>query len=238
MSRRKGTPPAARARKPEARSKSKSAVRNRRAAAAAGSVSPWRRWALPGAAGVLIVAIIVAIVIGNSHGSSTGQSSGSASGETALSTSVGSRAPQGSFTTTTGARQSVSSLRGDATLIWFVTTWCSSCAAGTQAMASNIGKLAANHVRVVEVENAKDLGQEGMSMTSFASRLAGRQVHNPDWTFGVASSALTRTYNPSGYLDIYYLLTPSGRIAFVNSSPAATMGQLLGEASRVSSGKT
>lgn len=232
MSRRKGTPPATRAHTPEARSKS--AARNRRAALAAGSASSWRRWALPGAAGVLIVVIIVAIVIGNS----TSKPSGSTSGESTLNTSVGSRAPQGSFTTTTGATQSVSSLRGHAALIWFVTTWCSSCAAGTQAMASNIAKLAANHVRVVEVENAKDLGQEGMSMTSFASRLAGRQVHNPDWTFGLASSALTRTYNPSGYLDIYYLLTPSGRIAFVNSSPAATMGQLLHEASRVSSSKT
>ena len=238
MSRRKNKASAA----PQGRAgeQSRSAGANRRAAPR--GASPWRRWALPGAAGAAIVAIIAAIAIGNSNANHSshrsGQGSQSTNSEAIASAHVGSSAPAGTFTTTTGVTEPVSSLRGKPALIWFVTTWCSSCAAGTQAMASNIAKLAANHVRVVEVENAKDLGQEGMSMTSFASRLAGRQVHNPDWTFGLASSALTRTYNPSGYLDIYYLLTPSGRIAFVNSSPAATMGQLLHEASHVSSSKT
>lgn len=100
-------------------------------------------------------------------------------------------------------------------------------------MAAEIGKLASDHVKVVEVENAGDLGQQGPSITSFASKLAGHAAHNHDWIFGVASPSLTSAYNPSGYLDIYYLLDASGHIAYINSSPASTMEALLGEAATV-----
>ena len=34
-------------------------------------------------------------------------------------------------------------------------------------------------------------------------------------------------YNPQGYLDVYFLLGSSGRVAYVSSAPASTMSQLL-----------
>lgn len=179
--------------------------------------SRWFGWTV--AAGVVVVAVVAVIAV-------------SASGNGG-SPATGAGAPDGGFTTTSGATETVSSLRGRPALLWFVTTWCSSCQAGTQAMASKVGRLAALGVRVVELENAGDLGQSGPSITAFA-QLAGPASRNPDWTWGVAASSLTTLYNPHGYLDIYYLLNAQGRVVYVNSSPAATMGELLAKASQLS----
>ena len=147
-----------------------------------------------------------------------------------MSLPVGTTAPNGVITTLAGKTETVAGLRGKPALIWFVTTWCSSCQAGTQAMAQHVAALAADGVRVVEVENYADLGQSGPPMQSFAKVLAGSAFSNPDWTFGEASSALTHTYNPKAYLDIYYLLNAKGKITYVNSSPSSTMPALLSAA--------
>jgi len=182
--------------------------------------------ALAGFLAIVVIAI-VATAIAESGGG------GGDAGAAALK--EGSPAPPGSFNTLNGQTRTIASLAGQPTLVWFVTTWCSSCQAGTQAMASEIiGRLERAHVRVVELENAEDLGQEGPSMESFATHLAGEDIHNPDWTFGVASAALTKSYNPEGNLDVYYLLNAEGRIAYINSSPAATREALLAEAEKVS----
>ncbi len=187
-----------------------------------GARRPLRHWAL-GAS--LLAAVVVAVAI--YAGSQKASTPTIASGSSAQSSATAQLAPDGTYSTLTGLPGSVSALRGHATLLWFVTTWCSSCQAGTPAMRAQIPKLAAHHVQVVELELAGALGQAGPPMTEFASQLAGGMVHDPAWTFGTASPTLTRTYDPNGYLDIYYLLTPSGRVAYINSSPAATMGALL-----------
>jgi hypothetical protein len=143
---------------------------------------------------------------------------------------VGSAAPDGSFTTVSGRTETIASLRGHKTLLWFVATWCPSCQAGTQAMAGDLPRLRAAGVQVAEVEDYADLGQPGRAIASFGSRLAGAAYHDPGWTFGTASQALTGAYNPQGYLDIYFLLGPSGRVAYINSAPASTMSQILARA--------
>ena len=177
---------------------------------------------------VALVALVVALHVANA---SSGSSSASgSSGTSGVSLPVGTPAPNGAITTLAGKAETVAGLRGRPTLIWFVTTWCSSCQAGTQAMAQNVATLASDGVRVVEVENYADLGQSGPAMGTFARTLAGSDFSNPDWTFGEASSALTHTYNPKAYLDIYYLINAKGKITYVNSSPGSTMPQLLGAA--------
>ncbi|MDA8072858.1 MAG: redoxin domain-containing protein [Actinomycetota bacterium] len=179
---------------------------------------------------IAVVLALVALVIAL-HVTSSGSSSASgSSGSSAVSLPVGTTAPNGAITTLAGKSETVAALRGKPTLIWFVTTWCSSCQAGTQAMAQNVATLAADGVRVVEVENYADLGQSGPAMGTFAKTLAGSAFTNPDWTFGEASSTLTHTYNPKAYLDIYYLINAKGKITYVNSSPGSTMPQLLGAA--------
>lgn len=171
-------------------------------------------------------AVLAAVVAGVAVAATSGHHGSTATG-------VGARAPDGTFTTAGGGNETVASLRGQPALVWFVATWCSSCQAGTQAMASEIGTFAAHGVRVVELEMADDLGQSGPSIEQFGQQLAGAAYTNRDWTWGVASSGLTSTYDPNGYLDIYYLIDASGRIAYVNGSPGSTMGQLLAQVARV-----
>src|SRR5215471_1218827 len=179
-----------------------------------------RLWWTGAAAGVVAA---VAVVIAATAGGRSTAAGGAAP-------TVGVAAPGGSFTTISGRTETIASLRGHKTLLWFVTTWCPGCQAGTHAMAGDLARLRAAGIQVIEVEDYADLGQPGPAMTSFGPQLAGAAYHDPSWTFGTASQALTRAYNPRGYLDIYFLLGPSGRIAYANSAPASTMSQLLAHA--------
>ncbi len=185
---------------------------------------------------VTVVIVILGLVLGlhfANGGSSAGTSSKPGSNSNAAVPSVGYPAPNGTLTSLAGAQESIASFKGKPTLIWFVSTWCSSCQAGTQTMAQGISKLSADGVRVVEVELYNDLGQSGPSMQQFAKSLAGSEFTNPDWTFGVSSSTLTREYDPKGYLDIYYLLNANGDVYYVNSTPSSTMPSLLQVAGRL-----
>lgn len=185
----------------------------------------------------IVLAVVVVGVALILHFSSSGSSSSANPASVAqvnprmgTPQAVGLAAPNGTLTTVSGEQVSVASLAGKPTLIWFVSTWCSSCQAGTQAMAANIPKLNADGVRVVEVELYKDLGQSGPSMTSFGKALAGSQYSNPNWLFAKSSQGLTQAYDPKSYLDIYYLLNSRGQITYVNGSPGSTMSSLLGQA--------
>jgi thiol-disulfide isomerase/thioredoxin len=189
-----------------------------------------RRWGLGGAgAGVLVVA---GVILGLHYTNRPAPATTTTGPATALP-AIGHPAPAGTFTTLAGQTVNVASLKGQPTLVWFVSTWCSSCQAGTQAMAQNLAKLHAYGVRVEEIELYQDLGQSGPSMGTFAKALAGAQATNPDWTFGVSSVGLTRTYDPQSYLDIYYLLNAKGQVAYVNGSPGSTMPQLLAAARKL-----
>lgn len=190
-----------------------------------------RRWLAGGVIGVVVIVIVAAVVsldgrVAVRHGATSTHSTG----QSPITLRVGSPAPNGSFATLAGASETIAQLRGRPTLLWFVTTWCSSCQASTQALSHELGTLAAEGVRVVEVENYADLGQSGPSMVRFAKVLGGTAASNPDWTFGEASLALTKQYNPAAYLDIYYLVNARGVITYVNSSPIDTMAALLAHA--------
>jgi|SRR5579875_1761427 len=214
-------------RKPIGKPTSKVSATARRPSQARGQAQPQRRWIVRAAIALgLVAAIAVVVAVTASHST---QTQAAAPGQAAPA------ANSASFNTTTGQSETVSALRGQPTLLWLVTTWCSSCQAGTQAMAQEIPTFAAHHVRVVELEVANDFGQSGPPITEFGQQLAGASYHNPDWTWGMASAKLTQTYDPSGYLDIYYLLDRQGRVAYVNSSPGATMGQLLAHVAKVGS---
>lgn len=184
----------------------------------------WARWSI--AAAVVAAGAAAAVV------ATTGGSSKSRATE---ALAIGAQAPDGAFSTVSGQTETIASLRGRPTLLWFVATWCSSCQAGTQAMATAIDTFDRDHLRVVELEQYNDLGQSGPPIAQFGQQLAGTYYNNPNWTWGTASEALTTTYNPKGYLDIYYLLSSSGKIVDIGSSPAATMNQLLSEASTLGS---
>lgn len=146
---------------------------------------------------------------------------------------VGRPAPEGTFTTVSGRQVSVADLRGRPTVLWFVTTWCPSCQTGAKAVAANLDKFKQAGVRVVTVELYKNLGQSGPSIDQFGQTLAGTAYNTADWQFGTASDAMTRSYDPKAYLDVYYLLDRGGNITYVNGSPASTMSDLLTQARKL-----
>jgi thiol-disulfide isomerase/thioredoxin len=202
-------------------------ARARRPGQTKGQAGPQRRWLARAAIALGIVAAIAVLTVVTASNSTRTQAAAAGQAAPAASSAT--------FTTTTGQTESVAALRGQPTLLWLVTTWCSSCQAGTQAMAQQIPTFAAHHVRVVELEVANDFGQSGPPITQFGQQLAGGAYHNPDWIWGMASRRLTQTYDPNGYLDIYYLLNRQGHVAYVNSSPAATMAPLLAQVAKVGS---
>jgi thiol-disulfide isomerase/thioredoxin len=188
-----------------------------------------RRWVI--AAGGVAVLAVAGTVLGL-HYANRPSNSAAASGSAAVP-AVGDPAPPGTFTTLAGQTVDVASLKGHPTLVWFVSTWCTSCQAGTQTMAAYLPKLAADGVKVDEVELYADLGQSGPTLDSFSQQLAGPEATNPDWTFGTSSASLTRTYDPQSDLDIYYLLNAQGQVTYVNGSPGSTMPQLLAAAAKL-----
>jgi thiol-disulfide isomerase/thioredoxin len=176
-----------------------------------------RKWAIAG--GLLAVAVVVLLVLSQRQNVSQ--------------LAVGSSAPAATFTTINGQTVSTASLAGKPTLLWFVTTWCPSCQSGTQVMAQNIRKLQANGVRVVELELYNNLGGQGPAVPSFRQQYAAGAAASPDWTWGTASQQLSTTYDPKGYLDIYYLIDSHGNISYINGSPGSTMPSLLQAARQV-----
>lgn len=178
--------------------------------------------------GVLIV--VAAAVVGIRLGTSSG--SGAAATGSSGPAAVGVPAPNFRFTTASGTPETVASLRGHPTLLWFVATWCSSCQAGTQFLAQQgVASLRAAGVRVVELELYDDLGQSGPTIAQFQHVFASRST-STDWLWGNASQAMSEHYDPKAYLDIYYLLGRNGHIRYVNSSPASTFSELLSAVER------
>ena len=169
---------------------------------------------------VVLVAGVVGIRLGIGSGSGPG-----ATGSHGLA-AVGAPAPNFRFTTTSGTPETVASLHGHPTLLWFVATWCSSCQAGTEFLAQQgMASLRAAGVRVVELELYDDLGQSGPTIAQFEHAFASRST-SADWLWGNASRAMSERYDPKAYLDIYYLLGRNGHIRYVNSSPASTFSEL------------
>lgn len=190
------------------------------------------RWTTAGAAAAVLAAAIAVTVI-TADGRGGGTAGGTTGSGSASLPAPGRLAPPGSFTTAAGSTRTISSLRGRPALVWLVATWCPGCQVGTQAMAAKIAEFSRMHVRVVELEDYQDLGQPGPDIASFGRQFAGAAYHSPGWVFGTASQAMTRAWNPRGYLDIYFLLDSSGRIAYVNSALGSTMSQLLARAARL-----
>ena len=141
--------------------------------------------------------------------------------------SVGDEAPPVSFTLINGTTLNLSQLRGHYILLYFITTWCSGCAAGVETINYYAPLIAAKKILVIVVESYDDLGYQGMPLPQFMQRFGG-QPRN--WFMaGYADLAATEKYNPDGYPDIYYLISDRGVIIYKNVNLASTFSQALDE---------
>ncbi|MEM3215818.1 MAG: thioredoxin family protein [Candidatus Micrarchaeaceae archaeon] len=139
---------------------------------------------------------------------------------------VGSVAPNYRFFLANGSPASLSTYKGNITLLWFVATWCPSCAQGNEAINQNYQFFKQHRIKVVELELYKDLGYSGPSIAAFVDSYAAAAYSNGTIVPALASYNMTIAYDPHGYLDIYYLISGNGTVLYINGSPSATMSQL------------
>jgi thiol-disulfide isomerase/thioredoxin len=174
--------------------------------------------------GAIVTVIVLGLVIYGAYFNGTSNVQTLTLGQTS-SLKVNNSAPQASFVSLNGVSQNLSNYKGKPILLWLVTTWCSSCQAGTTQMKNYINELNGYNTVVLELENYNDLDQSGPPMGSFVSDLVGKTPSN--WITGIASKKMTKLYNPQGLLDIYYLIDPSGKIISIGSAPTSNMGTIL-----------
>lgn len=188
---------------------------------APGTTRRRRRWGILAGALVATLGIGVYAVVG-------GQSSGASA--------VAVRAPNGTFVTASGSTVAIDSLWGRPTLVWFVAGGCASCAASIPAVAAHLGQLARDGVQVLTLGLYGDFrnGHNGVvELLGFGRAAAGGSITRADWTWGMASAALSQAYDPSGTPDVYALIGPGGHIRYRNAVPVSTMPQLLAAAARL-----
>lgn len=190
------------------------------------------------------VVVVVGVAVAATRGIVLARTSSAATTAAAVRPlSVGSPAPNGAFFPIDAAdtdvgqvlRPSDASLlsRVDRpTLVYFIATWCSSCEAGTQVLVHQREALAHVHVHVVLLDLAGDLSNlsplaAAHRLARFAQAFGGPARRDPQWTWGVSSSTLTKTYDPKGLLDVYYLIGRSGRIDYRGSNLASNAPALL-----------
>ena len=139
--------------------------------------------------------------------------------------SIGDAAPNYTFQLENGTYSSISSYYGKPILLWFVATWCSSCAQGNQVVGSNLGFFEQHGVKIVELEQYDDLGSPGMPISGFISKYGGNNTYVQG---GVAGYNMTVAHNtPQTFqLDIYYLISPSGKILYIGDGLAGGISAL------------
>jgi thiol-disulfide isomerase/thioredoxin len=140
---------------------------------------------------------------------------------------IGSYAPSDAFFLANGTKVDLSNYKGHEVVLWFVATWCSGCAQGDEVLNSSYTALNKKGVKVIELELYKDLGYNGENITYFVKSFAPQAYINNVVIPAYASYNMTIAYDHQGYLDIYYLISPSGKILYENSTLATTLPQLL-----------
>ncbi len=139
-------------------------------------------------------------------------------------------APDFTFTTINGTTSRLSSYRGHPVVLWWIATWCTSCQDGTKLFAQNYySQYHAAGVILLQVESYNNLGQPGPSLSSFASSYS--YSSKSDWILGQGSQDGTSTYNPSAYLDYFYVISSQGVVLDAKPSLPQYFGTALQEAS-------
>jgi thiol-disulfide isomerase/thioredoxin len=127
-----------------------------------------------------------------------------------------------------GSKGNLSQFRGHTVLLWFVTTWCSSCQDGAQLLSQQYySALHSKGVVILTVELYNNLGQPGPALNQFANTYGSGS--KSDWLYGTAPRWVTYRYDPNADLDIYYLINSQGNIVDTNVGLPNYLGNIVAE---------
>ena len=135
--------------------------------------------------------------------------------------------PVANYINTLGSQISTASLKGRPSMLWLLSTWCGSCAAGLQSMNAQAEQIRASGLQLVILQTYRNEGGEGPNVTEFVAKWAPTLSHVDNVTIGEATSGLEAAYNPRHYPDIYYLIDAQGRIQSSDTAPSVTMEKIL-----------
>jgi thiol-disulfide isomerase/thioredoxin len=128
-------------------------------------------------------------------------------------TQTGQLAPSFPITLLNGSQTGLSQFHSKPVLLWFVATWCGSCAQGEQILSQQYySQLNLKGVVILVIELYNDLGQPGPNISQFAQTYGGG-ADKLNWLYGTSTQGTTYTYDPQAALDVYYLLNRQGVIA-------------------------
>ena len=137
----------------------------------------------------------------------------------------GDAVPTFTYTLLNGHVLKSKDLAGKPHVLWLVTTWCSSCQAGSSVVADHIDELRQSGVRIVEMRIAQDLGAPGPGLKGFR-KAVGKRADSPNWYWGELTDEQSLALDPKGLADIYYLVDAHGRIVAVDGNPAVSWDRI------------
>lgn len=125
-----------------------------------------------------------------------------------------------------GVQHSTVDFKGHPTMLFLLSTWCGSCAAGLRSLNAHAEELRDSGLHLAILNTYRNEGGEGPPIDAFVARWAPA-LDTANVTLGSASAQLEAAYNPRHVPDIYYLIDAKGKIQAVDSAPSATLDEIL-----------
>ena len=138
----------------------------------------------------------------------------------------GQLAPNAAFKTVDGKMVQIDAYKGHPVIVWQVTTWCPSCAAGLRTFADHQAQIDHSDMTVLVLRDYDNGGYPGPVMRDFAKSVAATLLDDPHFVFGDDTKALFERYNPGKFVDIYQVVAADGRVRLASSSPSATFDKI------------
>jgi len=140
------------------------------------------------------------------------------------------KAPAASFTIE-GKEYRIADFKERRLMLWFLSTWCSSCIQAVKALEARKSKLEAYGLQVVVLKNHGNGGYPGPEIHDFINQYAASLSKTPNWMIGNATAEMGNTYNPRRYPDIYFLIDETGMLVTVDGAPAVSLDVIMNFAS-------
>lgn len=133
-----------------------------------------------------------------------------------------------------GKEYAVSEFKERRLMLWFLSTWCSSCIQAVKVLHEKQAELVASGMQIVVLKNHENGGYPGPDIHEFITQYAAPLGNATNWMIGNASAEMGATYNPRRYPDIYFLIDEKGQIVAVEGAPGATLDVIMNFASGAS----